>query len=241
MKFRPAPLRWQPDFIGRDEIRGRLWTVEAKSCTGYSQSISCQSRPFHLGVADVRASLLRSGWIKIQPGLLAGGVVDRFDRESGREPKREFEKFMLSSAMAGLKQRNVARLIRIVRDWTASSEEAAGPIISRNAFSAAHENFHTAVHKASHPLLARDAEKKAWAWFSWWRSLALVGLDRGVSGRTMLELLKLTAEVLRRCSLLPAPPTRLAISERLERLADTIVGHAPPPIPATDDLPAEVG
>jgi len=244
MEPRLTPLRRQPDFIGRDEVHGRIWAVEAKSCTGCicSSPISLyQSQPYDFGASNSRANLLRLGWIKVQPRLLASGTVDRFGKESAGESKREFEKFMLSSAMAGLRQRNITRLIRIVRDWAANSEEAAEPIISRNAFSSAQEHFHAAVHEANHPLLVRDVEKKAWAWFSWWRSLALVGLDRGVSGRTMLELLKLTAEVLRRCSLFPAPPTRLAISERLERLADTIVGHAPPPILAPDDLPAEAG
>lgn len=159
---------------------------------------------------------------------MAGAVEPTFDQEVR----------IFSGAIRELGASKVSRLVRAIRDWNAEAEELVF-IGSTQVF--AHEYLYTQILTANHDLLTFGPKRTARRWFIRWRDVALRVLDERFSGQQMLELLRVAEAWLRRHWKLPPPPRRLASPERLKRLADTIVAHAPPRRLAAEAMPSEAG
>jgi hypothetical protein len=124
-----------------------------------------------------------------------------------------------------LKASSISRLIRMVRDWNAAPRRIAPE--SRPVSPAAH--FRAQILAADHRLLSRGPEKDLWHWFLDWREEALRAEDSDLSATRLLKLLRRTLSRLRSGRRPSSPVRRPPTSgDRLRRLADTIVGHAPP-------------
>jgi hypothetical protein len=131
----------------------------------------------------------------------------------------------LARTSRALKASNISRLIRIVRDWNSPPR----PVVAerRPVSEAAH--FRAQILAADHRLLERSREKDLWFWFLDWREDALSAEDSELSAAGLLRLLRRTLSRLR-VGRRPASPGHRppAGGDRLRRLADIIVGHAPP-------------
>jgi hypothetical protein len=128
----------------------------------------------------------------------------------------------------GLSYKNVSRLLRMVRDWRAESVAAAGPAIAWNHWGLSQSLLQIALSKSQHPLLERHGRSRLPEWLRWWRSLALLGLRRGVAATSLVSLLRDLSKAMRRWvqSVPPAPPR--GILTLLQRLLGSLDRHAPP-------------
>jgi hypothetical protein len=214
---------------------------------------------FFSGIAEEHLLLseVHSGWFEEEPRGRAGTffttnwdsfapALDLTDVDGlgfSAEPAGDDGVQALWEAIDGLKPSNISRLVRVVRDWTTASEPPPTAVITPQLQSTteSHELFHWHLAEGQHQLLERGPDKNAWTWFLDWRDIALEVLDRQISGRKVLGLLKRALSA--RCSYsrpaLPAP--RRATADCLLRLVDTIVAHAPPRRLHTEPLPIEAG
>jgi hypothetical protein len=145
---------------------------------------------------------------------------------------------LFSGAVRELGAGKVSRLVRAIRDWNTEVEERVF-VGSTQVF--AYEYLYTQILTANHDLLTFGPKRTARRWFIRWRDVALRALDEKFSGLQMLELLRVAEAWLRRHWRPSPPPRRLASPERLKRLADTIVAHAPPRRLAAEAMPCEAG
>jgi len=139
-----------------------------------------------------------------------------------------------SNYIYSLTASNLARLTRVVRDWNV---EATRYFTYTDGPMTIHEYFHGLVLDGSHRLLRRHPSKQPWHWFRRWRGFVLGVLNDDFSSGDMLELLTKAESRLRRRRRPARPPRRRSRSERLQCLADTIVGHAPPLSPVIRVMP----
>jgi hypothetical protein len=128
----------------------------------------------------------------------------------------------------GLSSKNISRLLRMVRDWRAESVAAAGPAIAWNHWGLSQGLLQIALSKSQHPLLERRGRGRPPEWLRWWRSLALLGLRRGVTTTSLVSLLRDLSKAMRRLVRCVPPPPPQGILTLLRRLLGSLDRHAPP-------------
>jgi hypothetical protein len=160
-------------------------------------------------------------WMPLELSLV------QFDGSTTSEDNRHLLELRQAS-FDGLRYKNISRLLRIVRDWRAESVAAAGPAIAWNHWGLSQSLLQIALSKSQHPLLERRGRRRPPEWLRWWRSLALLGLRRGITAASLVPLLRDLSKAMRRLvrCVLPAPPQ--GILTLLRRLLGSLDRHAPP-------------
>jgi hypothetical protein len=184
-------------------------------------------------IAESARGWVRGEWVK--PRLDADdGIVASVLAVGVASPGTRFFSHYIDTLTAS----NLSRLIRVVRDWNIEATHFVG---YTGGLRTADEYFHGLVLDGSHRLLRRRPTKQPWHWFRRWRGLFLGVLNDEFSSGDMLELLMKAESRLRRRRRPASPPRRRSRSERLQCLADTIVGHAPPLFSDSRVRPTEAG